>query len=261
MSQFQNPKDKQMIRSILLITLISTLTGFVASQSWEDSLRIGKEYFQNKQFDKAYRTLLEAQKLAPSNVDLSQDIGNAAYRSQNFDMAEKAFRSAASKNENQSQSAKSWHNVGNSQMKAKNYKASIESYKKSLRKDPTDDKTRYNLAEAQRRLKVQEEQEQKNDEQNQNESHQNQKSESNQQDQNKKGNQGDKNENQKRNPAGQQGENPDQKSNAQPESKLSNQKTERLLEELLKQEMQTKRKVQGSESVKNQEQVNSGKRW
>lgn len=255
-----------MIRSFLLIAFILTLTGFAAGQSWEDSLRIGKKLYQEKQFDKAYRTLLEAQKLAPSTVDLSQDIGNAAYRSQDYDMAEKAFRSAASKSDDQSHNAKSWHNVGNSQMKSKNYQAAVESYKQSLRKDPTDEKTRYNLAEAQRRVKVQQEQEQKQQEQNQEnqkEGDQNEESnpsESDQEDQNKE-NQGEQNQDQKQNPKGQQGGNPDQKSNTEPESKLSDRKTERMLEDLLKQEMQTKKKVQGVESGNNQEQIKSGKRW
>ena len=242
-----------MIRSFLLIMLTLTLTDFVAGQSWEDSLRMGKKLYQEKQYDKAYRTLLEAQKLAPSDVDLSQDIGNAAYRNQDFDMAEKAFRSAASKNENQLKTAKNWHNVGNSQMKAKNYQAAVKSYKQSLRNDPTDEKTRYNLAEAQRRMKIQQEEDQKK----QKENDQNQDatpSESDSQDENK-------NQNQEGDKDGQQGANPDKRKNTEPESKLSDRKTERLLEDLLKQEMQTKKKVQGIESGKNQEHIKSGKRW
>ncbi len=256
-----------MMRSILLISIIFFSTGLVSAQSWEDSLRIGKQYYQDKEFEKAYRTLLEAQKLAPSDVDLSQDIGNAAYRSQDFDMAEKAFRAAASRNNDEIQNAKNWHNVGNSQLKAKNYQSAVESYKQSLRMNPNDEKTRYNLAEAQRRVKVQEEQEkqekqenQKNqDQQNQDEDQQNKVEQENQNKSEDKG-EGEQNKDQQQNPS-QQGGNPNEKSNSEQESKLSDRKTERILEELLKQEMQTKKKVRGVESGKNQEQIKSGKRW
>lgn len=254
------------MRNFLLIALIFCMTGFVKGQSWEDSLRLGKKYYEEKQYDKAYSALLEAQKLAPSHVDLSQDIGNAAYRNEDFEMAEKAFRAAASKNKDENLNAKNWHNVGNSQMKAKNYEAAIESYKQSLRRNPKDDKTRYNLAEAQRRLKILEEQQQKQqqdqEQQSEDDDQQNKQNQqqSDQQDKSNKENQGEENKNQKQDPT-QQGGNPNEKAEAKPESKLSDRKTERLLEDLLKQEMQTKKKVRGSESGQNEEQIKSGKRW
>ncbi|RYM35964.1 tetratricopeptide repeat protein [Brumimicrobium glaciale] len=251
-----------MMRSVLFITVTFCMTGFVTGQSWGDSLRIGKKYYQEKQFDKAYKTLLEAQKLAPSTIDLSQDIGNAAYRNEDFEMAEKAFRAAATKDNDESKNAQNWHNVGNSQMKAKNYPAAIESYKQSLRKNPTDERTRYNLAEAQRRLKIQEEQEQQQNQDQQSQDDQdnnNQQEKSDQQDKNNQS-EGDENKNQQQKPT-EQGGSPNENANSEPESKLSDRKTERILEDLLKQEMQTKKKVRGMESGKNQEQIKSGKRW
>ncbi|PWH85515.1 tetratricopeptide repeat protein [Brumimicrobium oceani] len=252
------------MRNFLLIALVFLMTGFSIGQSWEDSLRLGKKYYQEKQFDKAYSALLEAQKLAPSHIDLSQDIGNAAYRNEDFEMAEKAFRAAASKKTDPTLKAKNWHNLGNSQMKAKKYKEAIESYKQSLRGNANDDKTRYNLAEAQRRLKIQEEQQKKQNQENQkaNEDQQNKQNsqESEQSQKGEEGREGEKNESQNQNPTP-KGGNPNEQSEAKPESKLSDRKTERLLEDLLKQEMQTKKKVRGAESGQNQEQIKSGKRW
>lgn len=247
-----------MMRSLFLLAVTFFMTDLLTAQSWEDSLRIGKKYYQENQFDKAYKTLLEAQKLAPSNVDLSQDIGNAAYRNKDFEMAEKAFRAAASGDIDESKNAKNWHNIGNSQMKAKNYTDAIESYKQSLRKNSKNEKTRYNLSEAQRRLKVQEERQKKNDQDQ--EGQDDEQSKNDQQDKNNKENPGEENKEQQKDPSQQSG-NSDEKSNAKPASKLSNRKTERLLEELLKQEMQTKKKVRGQESIKNKQQIKSGKRW
>jgi|SRR5690554_3124959 len=246
-----------MIRSVIIIALTMLLAVFANGQSWEDSLLLGQKYYQEKEYQKAYQTLLEAQKLAPNGIDLSQDIGNAAYRNADFEMSEKAFQAAAANEKDNNRLAQYWHNVGNSQMKTKDYQAAIESYKQSLRKNPNNDKTRYNLAEAQRRLKIQKEQQQKQQqEKNQHEAQEG----DNQQDSKKNQHETDQDQQQNQD-QNQQGESGNKDTDATTEPKLTDRKTERMLEELLKQEMETKKKVQGIESDKNQKQVKSGKRW
>ncbi|RFC54429.1 tetratricopeptide repeat protein [Brumimicrobium aurantiacum] len=251
-----------MMRNYFLIAIVMTMCALTYGQSWEDSLRLGKKLYQEKQFDKAYQTLLQAQKLAPSEVDLSQDIGNAAYRNNDFEMAEKAFRAAASNGVDDKSNAKHWHNVGNSQLKAKDYQSAIESYKNALRLNPEEEQTRYNLSEAQRRLAIQKQQQQQQNQDSQNS--EDQKSQD-QQNQNKAGEDDNKEnssqENQQNNQGGEtQNTNP-KEGEEEPVSKLSNQKTERMLEELLKKEMQTKKKVQGVRSGNQKNQVKSGKKW
>src|SRR5690554_682019 len=245
------------MRNLFLIAVVLFMTGFVSGQSWKDSLRLGKQYYQEGNYKQAYQSLLEAQKLAPDGVDLSKDIGNAAYRSQDFEMAEKAYRAAAANGEDNIVQSKNWHNVGNSQMQSKNYQAAVESYKNALRKNPSDDKARYNLAEAQRRAEQQEKQEQ-NQNQDQNENEEKDGSENDEHQGNPSDNQGDENQNQDN-----QNENSGGNSNTSHESegKLSDKKTDRMLEDLLKKEMETKRKVRGMESGGNKQQVKSGKRW
>src|SRR5690554_1669308 len=147
------------MKNIILLAIVLFVTGFVGAQSSKDSLRLGKKYYQEGNYKQAYQSLLEAQKLAPSGIDLSQDIGNAAYRSQDYEMAEKAYQAAVANQKNKNTKGKQWHNVGNSQMQAKNYQAAVESYKNALRQNPNDEKARYNLAEAQRRMKEKEKEE------------------------------------------------------------------------------------------------------
>lgn len=247
-----------MMRSITLLIFTVLLTVHANGQSWEDSLLLGKKYYQEKEYDRAYRTLLEAQKLAPIDVDLSQDIGNAAYRSQDYEMAEKAYRAAASNGIDKNKNAKNWHNVGNSQMKAKDYQAAIESYKQSLRMNPKNNKTRYNLAEAQRRLKVQEKQQQKKQQKNQDQQNDAQQGDNQKEGESQENQDGEDDQPQK---DSQQGGNSNQEKDRPVESKLTDRKTDRMLEELLRQEMETKKKVQGNESGINKNQLKSGKRW
>jgi tetratricopeptide (TPR) repeat protein len=48
--------------------------------------------------------------------------------------------------------AEAYHNLGNTMMETKNYQGAVDAYKNSLRNNPNDDETRYNLAVAQKLL-------------------------------------------------------------------------------------------------------------
>ncbi|MEX1191297.1 MAG: tetratricopeptide repeat protein [Brumimicrobium sp.] len=236
------------------------------AQSWEDSLQKGKQFYKEGKYPQAYKTLLEAQRIAPKDVDLSKDIGNAAYRSGDYKTAKSAFESAVASEETNQKRAQKWHNVGNSQMKEKDYAGAIESYKNALRQDPTNNKTRYNLAEAKRRLKQQEEDKKnQNDENDQNQDKQDSQDQQNNQnqqnDENKDSNKGDDQQQEKNNKQNNQGDNANGEEQPKSAGKLSDKKTERLLEEFLKKEMETKRKVRGVNSKENKGEAKSGKKW
>ena len=65
--------------------------------------------------------------------------------------------------------AEIYHNVGNIGMQSKEYAKSVEAYKQSLRLNPKDDETRYNLALAQKLLHDQQNQQNEDQNQDQNE--------------------------------------------------------------------------------------------
>ena len=48
---------------------------------------------------------------------------------------------------------KAWHNYGNAKLLQNNYEDAVMGYKKSLKLNPKDEETRYNLAYAQRKIK------------------------------------------------------------------------------------------------------------
>jgi len=135
------------MRSVLIIVVVFVSSSSWA-QNWRDSLSAAHSAYSEGKFKEAHAKFISAQRLAPEGIDLSKDIGTAAYRKGDYASAEKAFYSAANKSETADERARKWHNIGNAQMKQKNYQSAMDSYKQALRENPKDDKTRYNLAEA-----------------------------------------------------------------------------------------------------------------
>jgi tetratricopeptide (TPR) repeat protein len=161
-------------------------------------------------------------------------MGQTAYKAREFDRAEKIYNQSGSKLNN-SKKAKTYHNIGNSRMQQKNYQGAIDAYKESLKNNPNDKETRYNLSEAIRRLKDQQKKNNKDNkdnkknkdqQKNQNKNNQNKNKDKNQQNSNNKNNQSNSN-----------------KNNQQNKSKLPNKAVDRMLDQLAKKEAETKKKT------------------
>ena len=52
-----------MIKNIILLVIILFTTGFINAQSWKDSLRVGKQYYQEGNYKQAYQSLLKEKPL------------------------------------------------------------------------------------------------------------------------------------------------------------------------------------------------------
>lgn len=222
-------------------------------QNWRDSLSAARNAYQNKEYGDALQYYQSTQKLAPDSIDFSNEMAQSAYKARDFDKASDIYQQGASKKNTVGEKADTYHNLGNSQMKKKDYSGAIESYKESLRNNPNDEQTRYNLSEAIRQLSQQQKQQQKNnpnEKQNENK---------NQDQQNK--NQGNEKQNSDDSQKNQNGESNDSQ-NGQPKenkSKLPNKTVDRMLDKLMKQEAETKRKASGSKGGNNTSK--SGKDW
>lgn len=80
--------------------------------------------------------------------------------------AQMFYKNSSSLTENDNQKAESFYNEGNSQLLSEELEKSIESYKKSLRLQPENYKTKHNLALAQSLKKKQDEKEDEKEEEN-----------------------------------------------------------------------------------------------
>jgi len=195
----------------VVIAVLLFLTSFHSfSQEWRDSLVVARSSYKKGDYQKALKYYKSAQKKAPKSVDLSDEMGQTAYKAREFDRAEKIYNQSGSKL-NKSKKSKTYHNIGNSRMQQKNYQGAIDAYKESLKNNPNDKETRYNLSEAIRRLKDQQKKNNKD---------------KNQQNSNNKNNQSNSN-----------------KNNQQNKSKLPNKAVDRMLDQLAKKEAETKKKT------------------
>ena len=225
---------------IVVLFTVFAFHGF--AQQWVDSLKVERTAYKNKEYDKANRYYRSAQNLAPKDVDLSEEIAQSTYRSRDFDNAEKVYQQAASEKKDKLEKAKMQHNLGNTRMKKKDYSGAIEAYKDALRNNPNDEETQYNLSEAIRQKKQQEDK--KNNQQNQNGKNPSQNQ--NNSGSNKSNNSG----------VGSTSSKNDKKSSGS----LPNKQADKLLDNLTKQEANTRRRI--SSGSKNEENKSkSGKNW
>jgi tetratricopeptide (TPR) repeat protein len=141
-------------------------------------IREGNKEFEQKKFTEAEISYRKALELNAQSKEAAYNLGSSLYRQQKFDDAAKQFELSAADVKDKSKIATSFHNYGNSflskaivadaqagsggqmqaqganvdQHKMQDLQQSIDAYKQSLRSNPADDETRYNLALAQKLL-------------------------------------------------------------------------------------------------------------
>ncbi|TVQ74476.1 MAG: hypothetical protein EA373_00225 [Oceanospirillales bacterium] len=72
------------VPTVLLFFFI-LFTGSLYAQDWRQLHKEGKKAYAEGKYQEAYDHFVNAQRIAPENIDLSKDIGTAAYRKGEFD--------------------------------------------------------------------------------------------------------------------------------------------------------------------------------
>ena len=227
---------------ILFAVFLLATAGVSAQKAERDYIRKGNRLFNDSVFVDAevnYRKALEAN---PKSTVSMYNLGNTLSQQQKFQDAMEQYVSASKIEKDKMKLAHIYHNMGVLFQAGKDYAKAVEAYKMSLRNNPADDETRYNLALAQKMLKDQ----QQNQDQNQDQNKDQQQKQDQQQDKNK-----DKQNDQK------QDEKKDQQQPPKSEKK-DNQMSKENAEQLLNSVMQDEKDVQ--DKVKKQQKVLQGGR-
>ena len=247
---------KKLVLICFLLVIAASSTGM--AQEWRDTLNRARELYKKGEYKEALKYYKSADRLAPNDVDLSEEKGQSAYRAGKYKEAEEAFRTAAGKQTDTKRKASAYHNVGNSRMKLKDYGGAEESFKEALRLDPKNEKARQQLAEAKRLKKEQEEQEKKKQQNKENDPKDPGDDKPNEGGEKpKQGQQGQNNNNSKPKQP-QNGQDKPSNNDAKPQSgsagkeqKRADTQTERTLDELMRQEMDAKKRLDGSKGKTN----------
>lgn len=233
-------KSKYILFAVFLLLAV----GASAQKEERDFIRKGNRLFNDSVFVDAEVNYRKALEVNPKSTVSMYNLGNTLSQQQKFQDAMEQYVSASSIEKDKSKLAQIYHNMGVLFQAGKDYAKAVDAYKMSLRNNPKDDETRYNLALAQKMLKDQQ-QEQQNQDQKQDKDKDQQKQDQ-KQDQNK-----DQQKDQKKD------EKKDQQQPPKPE-KQDNKMSKENAEQLLNSVMQDEKDVQ--DKVKKQQKVLQGGR-
>ena len=235
---------KRFIFGILLLFVLSP----VVAQSARDFIRMGNKEYRQERYDKAETYYLKSLEKSPS-FEAYYNLGNAYVMQQKDSTAYENYKKADSLGtDDLMRKARNFHNMGNiwyaqglaaAQQEGANaagaFQNSVNFFKSSLRCNPDDHETRYNLAMAQYQLK-------KNQDKNgggNNEENQDKKEQQQQQKQEQK---------EQQKPQQQQEEQPQQPE--QKKEEMSNQTAEQLLNSAQQDEKDVQRKLNENQNNK-----------
>lgn len=229
-----NPKT-----ALVLLLLLSSTT--VIAQNDRAFNRRGNRDFRSGKYDKAevnYRKSLEKNE---SNPQATYNLGNALLYQNKDSLAMVQYNKALQVETDPKRQAQIYHNIGVICQRQKDFGQAIEAYKQSLRRNPSDDETRYNLVLCQKQLKD----DKNNQNQNNKDKNKNDQNKDKNKDQNKDQNK-DKNKDQNKDDNKDKNQNKDnqqQNNNQQPKQELSKENAEQLLNAAMQQEKATQDKM------------------
>lgn len=241
---------------LISLFIIGSFSNFVMAQLNEKlELNEGVKSYEQGDYKTAEQHFLNSFNENPEYSTAIYNAGNAAYLDGNFESAREYYDQYINTIENKNEKAEALHNIGNTYLKnfkekkdGKSLAESINFYKESLRNNPLDEDTRYNLAYALNQLQQQQQQEKNNDQQQNNDNKDQQKNDQEKKDDQQKDKQdekGDQKKNEQEKKDDQQNNKPQNNSKQEEEKKgeMSQKQIEKNLDAINNDEQKILRKV------------------
>jgi len=217
----------------LLICIMASVCVLVANaQNDRQNIREGNRQFHKQDYAKADVAYRKALAQNANNTQAMYNLGCALMAQQKDSAAIEQLEKAGKAEKAKMRKAKVYHNIGWICQRHQMYSEAIEAYKESLRNNPNDNETRYNLALCKRQQK-------------------------NQNKNNDKNNKNDKNKD-KKNKQDKQNKN-EQDKQQKPEEKMSKDNAEQLLNAAVQQEKETQQRLKKAMSQPQSKQLQ--KNW
>lgn len=202
------------------------------AQKEAPDIRHGNSDYKKENFSEAevdYRRALETNN---KSYEAHYNLGNALFRQDKYPEAAEEFTKAAQyidTKKDKEKTAKTFHNLGNSYFAQQQYDKAIAAYQQSLRANPKDDETRYNLVKSMQLLQQQQQQDQKQDQKQDQQQQQQQQQEQQQE---------------------QQEQQQQQQQQQQQEQQMDKETAEQILQALEQDEQETQEKLQRQQGSK-----------
>ena len=229
---------------ILILILFFASAVLTFAQVDKKYIRQGNHEYDKEKFpesETSYRKALDKNK---ESADAIFNTGDALYKQKKYEEATRQFEENYSMNEDKKKKSSSLYNMGNSLLMANKVKESIDAYKVSLKLNPGNMQTKYNLAYAQDLLQKQQQQQQQKD---QNKNNQNKNQDKQQQNKDQKDKQDNKDQQQQ------------QQQQQQQDQGISKEDAQRVLNALANDEKNVQEKVKLAKAAR--EKVRTTKNW
>lgn len=221
-------------KKLTVTLLLSLLTvGASAQKAERDYIRKGNRQFADSTFVDAEVNYRKALDVNPKSTISMYNLGNTLLAQNKVQEAMEQYVAASKLEKDKGNLAQIYHNMGVIFHGQKDFAKAVEAYKESLRNNPNDDETRYNLALAQKQLNEQQQQQQNQDQQQQEQKEQEQKEQEQQEQQQ------------------QQQEQQQQQQNQQQQNKeeMSKENAEQLLRSVMQDEKDTQEKLKKQQVI------------
>ena len=220
----------------IFITLISLcIASLLFAQQKSSDVRRGNRQYNDSNYTEAEVNYRRGIDKNASSFEAYYNLGNALFRQEKYPEALEAYAQAEKlldandqqqKEELANRLAATYHNMGNAYYVQQQYDKAIAAYQQSLRQNPKDHETRYNLVKAMQQLQQQQNQQQQQQNQQQNDSTQQQQQEQ------------------------QQNQQQQQQQQEQQEQQMDKETAEQILQALEQDEQETQEKLQRQQGKK-----------
>ncbi len=232
---------------LLLLLFLGVTTSLSAQKAERMHIRDGNKQYKEQKYTEAEIEYRKGLEVNGRSAEGTYNLGNSLYRQNKNKEAISQYESMSAIEKDKTKLASTYHNMGNSYVKEKDLQKGIEAFKQSLRLNPKDDNTRFNLALAQKMLSDQQQQQQQQQDQKE-EQKQEQKQEEQQQKQDQQKQQ-------------QQEQKQDDQQKQQPQQQnMSKQNAEQLLQAIQQDEKNTQQKVK-EQQMQMQQRRKTDKDW
>ena len=161
--------------AVLLLMMGLAMPAFAQQEA--PQVRRGNKAYKKEQYDKAAIEYQRGLDKNSNSFEANYNLGNAYFRQEKYQEAQEAYQQAARllnpmakdhSDKQKQQLADAFHNLGNAYYVQQDYGNAVQAYQQSLRNNPKDDNTRYNMVKAMQMLQEQQQQQQNQQNQQQN---------------------------------------------------------------------------------------------